>query len=224
MTPRVVCVEGPSAVGKTSLAEALARECGAAVVPELDTSDAPPVGRSAMWFADRSAARWQLAARAAAAPFAVLDGDPFKGLWYNWIYAGDGWEDVGVVEPLYRSYIERGALAFPDLYVVLQAGEDELRTRRAGDPTRQRRHLETHLRMVGPQRLYFEALRAAAPARVAIVEPGPRSELVGRVMDALRRLPAERPDSLGLLEHAAGWIRAHPPVAERAGRERPGAG
>lgn len=45
--PRVLCLKGLSAVGKTTLAAALARECGAAVVPELDASGAPAVGRSA---------------------------------------------------------------------------------------------------------------------------------------------------------------------------------
>jgi cytidylate kinase len=38
--PLIVCLEGPSAVGKSSLASALARECGATVVPELDASGA----------------------------------------------------------------------------------------------------------------------------------------------------------------------------------------
>ena len=42
----VVCIEGPSAVGKSTLAAALARDCGAAFVPELDASAAPPRGSS----------------------------------------------------------------------------------------------------------------------------------------------------------------------------------
>jgi deoxyadenosine/deoxycytidine kinase len=55
--PRVLCLEGPSAVGKITLAAALARECGAVVVPELDASGAPAVGRSAAWFVERHAAQ-----------------------------------------------------------------------------------------------------------------------------------------------------------------------
>src|SRR5215208_5483655 len=162
----LVCLEGPSAVGKTTLAGAVARECGAAVVPELDASGAPPVGRSAAWFVERHAAQWRLARElAAAAPFAVLDGDPFKGLWYNWVYAGEGWEGVETVAPLYRAQVEAGALAFPDLYVVLTAPEEELRRRRAGDASRTRRNFEKHLRLVGPLLRYFGALREAAPAR-----------------------------------------------------------
>ena len=186
--PLIICVEGPSAVGKTTLAKALARECGAAVVPELDSSDAPPPGRSAAWFVERHAAQWRLARKlAAGAPFAVLDGDPFKGLWYNRVYADEGWEGVETVAPLYRAQIEAGALAFPDLYVALTASEDELRRRRDGDPTRSRRNFERHLRLTGPLLDYFGALHDAAPERVAIVETGRREELVGRVAGALGR-------------------------------------
>lgn len=210
--PLVVCLEGPSAVGKTTLASELARECGAAVVPELDASAAPPIGYSASWFVGRHAEQWRLAREmAACAPFAVLDGDPFKGLWYNWVYAGEGWEGVDVVAPLYRAHVKRGALAFPDLYVVLTATGEELRRRRAGDTSRSRRNFEKHLLLAGPLRCYFEELREADPARVTVVETSRRGDLVGRVTEALERLPLAPADSLSLLDHMADWLRSHSP-------------
>lgn len=184
--PRVLCLEGPSAVGKTTLAAALTRECGAVVVPELDGSGAPPPGSSAAWFVERHAEQWRLARRlAAAAPFAVLDGDPFKGLWYNRVYADEGWEGVETVAPLYRAQVEAGALAFPDLYVVLTAPEEELRRRRDGDASRSRRNFEKHLRLAAPLLRYFGALREAAPGRVVTVKTDLRDELAARVADAL---------------------------------------
>jgi hypothetical protein len=210
--PLVVCLEGPSAAGKTTLAAALARECGAAVVPELDASGAPPAGRSAAWFVERHAAQWRLARElASGAPFVTLDGDPFKGLWYNWVYAADGWEGVEAVAPLYRARVAEGALAFPDLYVALTATEEELRARRAGDPTRTRSNFEKHLALAAPLRRYFGALREAAPVRVLIVETSQREGLVGLVVEALARLPPDPPDSLKLLDRMAAWLASHPP-------------
>lgn len=212
--PLVFCVEGPSAVGKTSLAAALARECGASVFPELDASSAPTHRRSASWFVDQHAARWRLAReRASGIRFAVLDGDPFKGLWYNWVYADEGWEGVEVVAPLYRAHLERGTLAFPDLYVVLTATEEQLRQRRTCDPTRTRRNFEKHLLLVEPLRRYFGALREAAPERAVIVETGQRGSLVSRVTEALRGLPSAPPDSLRLLDHMTDWLASHSPRA-----------
>jgi hypothetical protein len=211
--PVVVCIEGPSAVGKTTLAEALARECGAALVPELDASGAPPPGRSAAWFVERHAEQWRLARETVSgAPFAVLDGDPFKGLWYNWVYAEEGWEGVETVAPLYRAQVEAGALAFPDLYVALTASEDELRRRRGSDPTRSRRNFEKHLLLAGPLLSYFRELQEVNAARVAIVETRPRDGLVGRVTTALKRLPPSPSNSLMLLDHMARWLRSHSPL------------
>ena len=206
----VVALEGPSAVGKTTLLAALAREAGAAVVPELSAA-MPPLAEPTRWFIDQSAALWRQARAAAeGAPFAVLDGDPFKGLWYNWIYADEGWAGVEVTEPLFRARIERGALAFPDLYVILTASEEELRDRRAGDAMRQRRRFEKHLRMLHPQRRYFAALQSADPPRVVFLDTSAPATLVPRVLEAVHALPSTAPDSERLLTHIAAWLHANP--------------
>lgn len=212
---RIACLEGPSAVGKTTLAAALAQEASAVVVPELDAGGAPPPPDSARWFAERTAERWSRAASAAArAPLVVLDGDPLKGLWYNWIFASEGWPGVDVVGPLLRERVERGELALPDLYVVLAAPEAGLRARRADDAGRARRNFETHLRLVAPQRRWFAALGEVAPSRVLwldTTEERMRRRLPGMVLAALERLPDAPPDSRHLLEHMIAWTASHVP-------------
>jgi hypothetical protein len=211
--PRVVCLEGPSAVGKTTLAAALAHALDVPVVPELAGGPPPddPAVR-ATWFLARHVALWQ-EARAAAlhAPFAVLDGDPFKGLWYDWAVGGAGWAGLDVVGPLHRAAVASGALAFPSLYVLLQAPEATLRARRAADATRTRRHFETNLRLVAPQRGYFDALAAAAPGRVVVLDVAADGPPVDAVRDAVRRLPPGAVDAAALLEHALAWVGTRAP-------------
>jgi hypothetical protein len=213
----IVCLEGPSAVGKTTLAGALAAAYGAAVVPELDAAGAPPPARAEPWFADRHAEQWGRARDAARAappvPLVALDGDPLKGLWYNWLHADEGWPGVDVVAPLYRDRIARGALGAPDLYVVLAAPEAELRARRAGDPTRARRNFERHLERAPGQRRYFDALAAAAPGRVVFPDTGDRATLPARVRALAAAAPPGPPDALALLAAAAAWVRDAGPAA-----------
>ncbi|WP_420125900.1 hypothetical protein [Longimicrobium sp.] len=209
----IVCLEGPSAVGKTTLAAALARRTGAAVIPELDASGAPPAAESAAWFVDAHAAEWRRArALAGEAPLVVKDCDPFKGLWFNWVFADQDWPGIDVQVPLHRARVDAGTLAFPDLYVVLLATEAQLRARRAGDPTRTRSNHEMHLRLIRPQRRYFEALQAADPPRVLLLDTTERERLVDRVLAAVAALPPGPPDSARLFDLMARWVATHDPA------------
>jgi hypothetical protein len=210
----VICLEGVSAVGKTTLARALAAECGAAVVPELDGTGAPPIASAEPWFTERHAERWRQArALRAGAPFVVVDCDPLKGLWYNWMHAEQGWPDVDVVGPLYREHVQRGSLGFPDLYVFLDATEAQLWARREGDATRTRGGFASHLRTRAAHRRYFAALQEAAPERVAFVDTHDRTTLMDRVAALVPALPSGPPDSHDLLERMIAWVRTHTPDA-----------
>lgn len=215
-----------SAVGKTSLARALAAEYGAAVVPELDGTGAPPIASAEPWFTERHVERWgEACALRDGVPFVVMDCDPLKGLWYNWMHAEQGWPGVDVVGPLYREQVRRGSLGFPDLYLFLEAPESQLWARRDGDPTRTRRGFESHLRKLEPHRRYFAALQAAAPGRVAFLDTHDRASLPGRVADLAAALPAGPPDSHTLLDRMIDWVRTHapgPPAASAGPRDRAG--
>ena len=181
-------------------------------MPELDANGAPPPSQAEPWFSERHAKQWQRAHELAlTAPFTVMDGDPLKGLWYNWMHGEDGWPGIEVIEPRYRSQIESGALGFPSLYVYLDATEAQLRQRRTDDPTRQRRGFENNIRTLDAQRRYFAALGAADPGRVAFVDTSSGSSLDERVMALVRNAPKHGGDQIALLRVIAQWVRMHTP-------------
>jgi hypothetical protein len=208
----IICLEGPSAVGKTTLGNRLAARYSAPLVDELDATDAPPIGQSAEWFVDAHARRWQQArALRESAPFAVMDCDPLKGLWYNWMHAEEGWERIDVLLPLYAARLSAGTIGFPDLYVVLDADVDELRVRRANDASRRRDGFEKHMNKIAAQRRYFAALQAADVARVVFVDATDEASLVDSVVCAVNDLPTRGTDQLWLLEHMTEWVWSNSP-------------
>lgn len=111
--------------------------------------------------------------------------------------------------PLYRARIRHGELAFPDLYVILGAGEAALRLRRSGDVTRRRRSFEKHLGMIQPLARYFAALAERAPGRVLALDTTRRTpdELVALVGHTLELEERTVLDAVGLLDSMVDWLR-----------------
>ncbi|HEX8670875.1 MAG TPA: hypothetical protein VF710_03260 [Longimicrobium sp.] len=205
----IVCLEGPSAVGKTTAASALAA-AGAYVVPEVNELFPRPAGEAPDWYLERQVERWTLAARAPG--LAILDGDPFQPLWYNWSYGFDGWQSLDELAAFYRPRILRGDIGFPDLYVILGAPAGVLRAHKEGDATRRRHGFDAHLRFVVPQRRYFAAMQSFAPARVRFADALPVAETVRLVSAAAREVVREeRPAEL--FDRMVEWLRGHDPSA-----------
>lgn len=205
----IVCFEGPSAVGKTTVAAALAAE-GAHVVPEVNVLFERPADEAPGWYFERQVDRWALAVEAARGhPLVVLDGDPFQPLWYNWAYGFAGWQGLDFMEAFYRPRLVRGELGFPDLYVVFGADERVLRERRDSDPARRRRGFETHLRFIEPQRRYFRAMRELSPDRVRFLEARDVAASARAMAAAAREAPPGE-EAVELFDRMVGWLREHP--------------
>lgn len=206
---RIICFEGPSAVGKTSTAAAVAAATGAAVVPEVNVLFARPESEPPEWYFERQVERWALAAREAQTrPLVVLDGDPFQPLWYNWAYDFRGRQGLDFMEAFYRPRVAEGALGFPDRYFIFGAPAEELRRRKEADAGRRRGGFEAHLRFVGPQRRYFAAMRSYAPGRVRFVEAVTVEGNV-RAVAGPHGPAAGREQSLALFDFLVAWLRSH---------------
>jgi hypothetical protein len=204
----ILCLEGPSAVGKTTAAGALE---GAYVVPEVNLLFARPKDEGGEWYLERQVDRWAMAAwRSAYHPLAVLDGDVFQPLWYNWTYGFERWEDLDGLEAFYRPRVASGEVGFPDVYVILGASTEALRRRKEGDAARQRRGFEIHLKLVEPQRRYFEAMGELAPGLVRFVDAEYAAQTVSAVAEAAREARAvERP--VELFDGMVWWLRENRP-------------
>jgi len=166
----IICLEGASAVGKTTTADTLKAVCGAFVVPEVNQLFERPENESAEWYFERQVERWSIAREQSKShSLIILDGDPFQPLWYCWAYNFIGWQNLDFMEQFYKPRIKHKILDFPDLYFIFSTSEDELRKRKQNDVTRNRRGFEAHLRMIEPQRRYFETMRIFSPNRVSFL-------------------------------------------------------
>jgi deoxyadenosine/deoxycytidine kinase len=164
---RVICLEGPSAAGKSSLSQALVAALGAVTVPEVNQLFSRPVHPESHWYLQRQQERWETACRSASRGVpAILDGDILQPLWYGWAYGFANHYSLSELVAFYRPLIANATLALPDTYFVLESSVEELRARKASDTTRTRRNFEHHLEFIEPQRRYFHALQALEPALV----------------------------------------------------------
>lgn len=206
----ILCFEGPSAVGKTTTASALAAAEGAYVIPEVNALFERPPNEAPAWYFERQVDRWRLASmQARQHPLVVLDGDPFQPLWYNWAYNFLGWQGLDFLEAFYRPLLVQGELRFPDLYLLFGASVKALGERKQGDPARRRRGFESHLRFIEPQRRYFEAMRRFSPERVRFLDAHNIDQSVRTVAAAAKAACAEE-RSVDLFDFLIGWLRETP--------------
>ena len=155
----IICLEGASGIGKSTAATYMSREYGYERIPEVNELFSRPLNAASDWYFEMQVKRWAMAADiSASGGVAILDGDHLQPVWYNWIFADSGLQPVSEVLAFYQHAFANGDVGFPDAYVVLTLGIDELRARKESDQTRRRRNFEAHLKLIAPQQVYFDAL------------------------------------------------------------------
>lgn len=218
----IVCLEGPSAAGKSTAAKRLADTGKAAVIGEVNQLFRRPARPSATWYLERQLDRWTRALAALdGATLAVLDGDPFQPLWYNWVYPDEGWAPLSDLVAFYRPRLQTGEMDLPDGYVLLRLNAAELRNRRQADPTRRRANFDKHLRLVEPQLRYFSMLDGLCPGYVSVVDAGTLDDVVAAVERAGTCPPTRHLSSVEMLDRALAWLVERSPAACPARRRPP---
>lgn len=185
----IICIEGASGVGKSTVCDVLEKEHGYKKIPEVNHLFKRPLNPSATWYFEKQVERWDLANELSRDhELVVFDGDPFQPLWYNWIFSNDEIQPLCDVIEFYFSAVEQGRIKFPDRYFILTASELVLRKRKEADTERLRRNFESHLRLIRPQLDYFATLNTSKPNAVSVIESGTVAAIVKHILTSASSL------------------------------------
>lgn len=202
----IVCIEGASGVGKSTVCDVLEKEHGFKKISEVNHLFKRPLNPLPIWYFEKQVERWSLANELSGdGGVVVLDGDPFQPLWYNWIFSDKQIQPLSDVIEFYFSAVEQGRIKFPDRYYLLTASESVLRKRKEGDTKRLRRNFESHLRLIRPQLNYFEILNSNRPNSVSVIESDAVSTAVERILSSARN-PHRGGSHLDLFERQRNFV------------------
>jgi hypothetical protein len=208
----IICLEGASVAGKTTLSRAIAARMGAAVIAEVwalfeRTSPEPP-----LWYLERQVERWRFAIEGAEKHgLSILDGDPFQPLWYGWACGFTEPDTLSKVISFYHEAIAAGSLAFPCRYILLAVSEAELRARKQGDASRSRRNFAKHLSLLRNPPRYFATINTISPGLAYVLDAGAPITTLAETAVSVIRSARHAEDPLTILQHLADWLRRTPP-------------
>lgn len=204
---QTICFEGPSAIGKTTLAKQLGPRFFR--VAEVNELFGPAEDQDPFDYYRKQTQRLAVPLPAQAI-HRILDGDPFQPLWYNWSYGFPahflGLEDM---HRFYLKTIRKGTLHFPDHYFVFSATESQLRQRKANDSTRSRRNFEKHLRLTTTLPAYFGFLADRFPGLVSFLIYKDTESAKKEVIRILDKRPYIQWDHELILTEAVNWLSTH---------------
>lgn len=202
----IICFEGPSAIGKTSLCQLFSEKY--TIVPEVNLLFQDETPNSKFWYYQKQVERYQICCAANRA--SILDGDPFQPLWYNWVYGyPSNFPSFEETIDFYTKKIVSKKIRFPDLYIVFETSIENLYHRKTNDSTRKRRNFEKHLQLIEPQKRYFQYLKEATNIPVVFLNCSTLQETKQGVIDCLELLkPLPYRDELNL-QIILNWLQLH---------------
>jgi len=145
----LICLEGASAVGKTSTSNEIAKRTNTYIIPEVNLLFVRPKVESKTWYLERQIERWQIAQeKLKTYNTVILDGDIFQPLSYNWCYDFNLFnQSLEFIARFYRNEIKEGRIRFPDKYFYLYTDPENLKYRKENDITRKRGNIHLYLIM-----------------------------------------------------------------------------
>lgn len=203
MNKPIVCFEGPSGIGKTTMSHLLSDVYN--VVPEVNqlfkrTDDEPKY-----WYHERQVERYELCKKANKK--SILDGDIFQPIWYNWVcnYPSN-FLSKKETHAFYKNKLLEGSIAFPDLYIIFEVEEKELWIRKEKDKTRQRRNFEKHLKIIEPLKAYYRFLDQETEIEMKFIRYADIERTKKEVLSSIENRRPKNMDGLKAFEQIEDWI------------------
>jgi len=182
----IICLEGASAVGKTTVCKLLEKEHGYIRVAEVNELFKRSSNEPIDWYFKRQLERWKMANDISKnGDVALLDGDPFQPVWYNWIYSNEGLQPINEVIKFYLNSVINCEIEFPDKYILLTTTESELCNRKELDTIRSRRNFGKHLKLVDPQVQYFKTMKNSSPRTVEFIVSNSPECVAKKIVDTI---------------------------------------
>lgn len=206
MSEPIICFEGPSGVGKTTMCRLLSP--GYHVVPEVNELYIRSENESKLWYHEKQIERYDSCKSSNIK--SILDGDVFQPIWYNWV-CGYPSNFLSKEETLnfYKTKIADGSIRFPDLYIIFHVEEKELWIRKENDETRQRRNFEKHLRIIEPLKSYYRFLDRETDIDMKFIHYSSIEETKNKIQALLDDLYQKDIDQLKAYEQIENWINRH---------------
>lgn len=203
----LICLEGASAVGKTSTSREFAKTTNTFVIPEVNLLFERPTVESKTWYLERQIDRWQMAQeKLEMYDNVILDGDIFQPLSYNWCYDFNIYnQSLDFIADFYQNEMKEGRIKFPDRYFYLYTDQENLKYRKRNDCTRKRGNFEKHLEIVEPHRRYYKALNSFIPHYVQLITA---ESIAGNMIAITDNLSSQSIsfDSVELLDYTLKWL------------------
>lgn len=199
----IICFEGPSGIGKTTMCNLLNRDFF--IVPEVNLLFKRSENEPKFWYHERQVERYKMCVESNRA--SILDGDVFQPIWYNWVCNyPPNFLSKQETHRFYRSQLIEGKIQFPDLYIIFYADESELRIRKENDSTRQRRNFEKHLEIIEPLKEYWRFLKYHTDLELHLVHYTNLTETKDKVLSLIEQWNYKTIDQMNVYHQIIEWI------------------
>lgn len=203
MHQAIICFEGPSGIGKTTLSELLSDVYH--IVPEVNLLFQRTNNEPKYWYLERQVERYELCKQSDR--ISILDGDIFQPIWYNWVcnYPANFLSKKETHE-FYKTKLFEGEITFPDLYIIFHVDKKELWIRKERDKTRQRRNFEKHLKIIEPLKEYYQFLDQETDIEMKFIHYNNIENTKKEVVDSIGNLYRKNKDHVKIFEQIEHWI------------------